>query len=279
MGPVVNYYSPQRISLSEKPPFALKAEPKYKSDKPLYGVIQLGTGPENRIVLVLDEVKGETPRIYVDRNNDKDLTNDGDGQWTNARGQILQLSNVQIEVPYETGHVPYSFDFYRFTERLRDVVLYYRNSGREGEIVSEGKHYKVMVLDENADGRFDDLKNDTIIIDLNQDGKLEGNSDSAEWDKLSEPFNINGKVWEAVSVSPDGLKLTLARSSAKVAMKAYLDPGYPAPIFQGLGNRQKAYRSQKSGPRNAVRPLGLLGVVVWALPRRIPGVAAGSCPV
>jgi thiol-disulfide isomerase/thioredoxin len=96
-----------------------------------------------------------------------------------------------------------------------------------------------MALDENADGRFDDLKNDTIIIDLNQDGKLEGSSDSAEWYQLSRPFNVNGKVWEAVSMSPDGRKLTLRPSAAKVALKAYLNPGCPAPSFTGKGVDEK----------------------------------------
>ena len=69
----------------------------------------------------------------------------------------LFLNNVTIDVPYPSGKVPYNFNFYRFTTRIREFVYFYRNSGREGEVVLDGKHYRVLVLDDNADGRFDDL--------------------------------------------------------------------------------------------------------------------------
>jgi hypothetical protein len=110
-------------------------------------------------------------------------------------------------------------------------VLYYRDAGREGQITSDGKPYSIAILDENEDGRFDDLAEGTLIIDLNQDGKLVGDSDSAEHHKLDQPFNIHGKVWEVASLSPDGTSLSLRPSEAKVEMQAYLEPGYPAPKF------------------------------------------------
>jgi thiol-disulfide isomerase/thioredoxin len=138
---------------------------------------------------------------------------------------------VKIDVPYATGVVPYTFQFYRFKGRLREFVLYYRDAGREGEITSDGKPYKVAVLDENADGRFDDLSDGTLIIDLNRDGTLVGESDSAEHHKLNEPFSIHGKVWQVASLSPDGTSIGLRPSDAQVEMKAYLDVGYPAPPF------------------------------------------------
>lgn len=232
MGPLVNYYRPLRIQLDSEPKEELVAEPDYASEKPLYGTMQLGAGSDTLVTLVVDEAEGETPRIYIDRNNDEDLTNDGAGEWSRS-GPTLGLSGVAIDVEYESGTVPYTFEFYRFTTRLRDSLLYYRNSGREGEITSEDERYKVVVLDENADGRFDDLDNGTLIIDLNQDGTLVGRSDSAEYYKLDEPFNIHGRVWEVASLSPDGTELQLRPSDASVEMKPYLTPGYPAPAFTG----------------------------------------------
>ena len=59
--------------------------------------------------------------------------------------------------------------------------------------------------------------------------------DSAEYFPLSEPFNVHGKVWEVVSVSPDGLSITMRPSNADVPIKPYLNPGYPAPNFTGEG--------------------------------------------
>jgi thiol-disulfide isomerase/thioredoxin len=235
MGSSVNYSRPMQIKLSANRPDGIRAEPKYLSETPLYGTVQLGEGPNNRIIVVIDAAEGKTPRIYVDRNNDKDLTNDGSGEWTSASGSVQHLSNVVIDVPYATGPVPYMFDFYRFTSPARDYILYYRNGWREGEVVSGGKRYKVAVLDDNSDGRFDDLANGAILIDLNQDGKLEGQSDSAEQHKLNEPFNIQGKVWEVASLSPDGTMLALRRSQKWVEMKLYLNVGCTAPTFAGKG--------------------------------------------
>ncbi len=235
MGSLVQYYGPQRLVVSEKRPEGLKAEPKYKSPKPLYGQLVLGDGPDNHVTVVLDEPENETPRIYVDRNHDQDLTNDGDGQWTDVNDAMMSLSHVAIDAPYKTGTVPYTLEFYRFKGRLHEFVLYYRNACREGEINSDGKAYKIAVLNENADGRFDNLENGTLLIDLNRDGKLEGRPDSAEFHKLSEPFNIHGRVWEVASMTPDGLKMVLRPSKAKVEMKAYLDPGCPAPPFAATG--------------------------------------------
>jgi len=142
MASLVNYYKPLQVSLSEKAEEQLVKEPQYASPKPLYGTLQLGEGPDNRITLVVDEPEGQKPRIYIDRNNDQDLTNDGSGEWTNDAGPTLTLSELVIDVPYGTAKVPYTFQFYRFKDRLRKSVLYYRDGGREGEITSEGKPYK-----------------------------------------------------------------------------------------------------------------------------------------
>lgn len=234
MGSIVNYYRPMRIALSDKPAKKFVKEPEYLSNNRLYGTMQVGDGPDNQVAVVVDETD-QKQRIYIDRNGDLDLTNDGPGEWSRSNPAVLGPMEVVIEVPYKGGKIPYTFQFYRFRTRLKDAVLYYRDAGREGEIPSGGKQYKVLVLDENADGRFDDLVGGSILIDLNQDGKLVGTPDSAEFHELGQPFNIHGKVWEVASLSPDGTEMILRPSEAKVEMRAYLDPGCPAPAFAGKG--------------------------------------------
>lgn len=235
MRSLVSYYRPMRIALSEKVPEGLKAEPKYLSKKPLYGTITLGAGAHNQFTVVVDEAEGEKPKIYIDRNHDGDLTNDGSGEWGESSIMISTLPDVSIDVPYESGPVPYTFNFYRIKNPSREAVLYYRNACRTGEVELAGNKYKIAVLDDNSDGRFDDLENGALLIDLDQDGKLEGETDSAEYYKLNEPFNIEGKVWEAASMSPDGLRITLRQSKVDVAVKPYLKPGRPAPMFTAKG--------------------------------------------
>ena len=233
MGSLVNYYRPARIVLSATAEEELQREPQYESENPQYGAMHLGDAADRLVTLVIDEAEGKSPRIFVDRNNDEDLTNDGPGEWSQTTGSSMRLSNVVIDVEYMDRSIPYTFEFYRFKDRLQECVLCYRNAGRTGHIDSDGESYSIAVLDENGDGRFDDLDNGTLFIDLNQDGKLVGRSDSAEYHKLNEPFNIHAKVWEVASLSPDGTVLNLRVSNASVAMKRYLDPGLPAPAFAG----------------------------------------------
>ena len=233
MGSLVNYYRPTRIVLSATAEEELPHEPQYESENPQYGAMRLGDAADRLVTVVVDEAEGKSPRIFVDRNNDEDLTNDGTGEWSQTTGSSMRLSSVVIDVEYMDKSIPYTFEFYRFKDRLQECVLCYRNAGRTGHIDSDGESYSIAVLDENGDGRFDDLDNGTLFIDLNRDGKLVGRSDSAEYHKLNEPFNIHGKVWEVASVSPDGTILNLRASNASVAMKRYLDPGFPAPAFAG----------------------------------------------
>jgi thiol-disulfide isomerase/thioredoxin len=231
----VGYYRPNPVTLSETPPVKPKAEPKYRSKEPLYGVLQLGSGENNRFLVAIDEPVSGEPKIYIDRKGDGDLTAAGSGNWDDATGPNLFLRNVMIDVPYPSGKVSYKFNFYRFKTRLRDRLFFYRDSGREGEVVLDGKRYRVLVLDDNADARFDDLQNGALFIDLNQDDILEETTDSAEFFQLNQPFNVHGKVWEVASMSADGLHITLRPSKANVPIKLYLTPGNPAPLFTGIG--------------------------------------------
>jgi thiol-disulfide isomerase/thioredoxin len=240
MGSMVSYYRPMRIMLSDQPKEALRREPTYSTKNPLYGAMDLGDGADRFVTVVVDEPEGGPARIYIDRNNDEDLTNDGDGAWTSSSASNLRLSNVKIDIDYSTGPMPYTFSLYRFTTRLRDQVLYYRDSARQGEMESGGQTYKIAIMDDNADGRFDDLDNGTLLVDLNQDGTLVGRSDSPEQLKLTEPFNVHGTVWSIDRISPDGSQVTLKPSTTRVAMQTYLEPGYPAPTFSAQDLEGKA---------------------------------------
>lgn len=102
---------------------------------------------------------------------------------------------------------------------------------RFGTIRSQSVDYKVEVLDSNRDGRFDDLGQGGLVIDLNSDGDLADEADSAEYHPLDAPFNIDGKVWQVAAVTREGTALTLRSSTAKVAMHWAPEPGFRAPSF------------------------------------------------
>ena len=216
---LLNSERPILIALTDKRPAGLKAEPTYISSKPLYGILPLGSVPDNYTILAVDEPPNGHTRIFIDRNNDKDLTNDGDP--LRQTGSSGSWDNVEINVPYNTGMIPYTLNFYRVQGKL----YCYRNSGRIGEVELDGRRYKIALLEDNATGCFDDLRNDTLIIDLNQDGILDGRYNSTETYKVSEPINIHGKVWKIASVTPDGLQATFRPSTA------YVEPNPAAPAL------------------------------------------------
>jgi beta-lactamase regulating signal transducer with metallopeptidase domain/peroxiredoxin len=226
------------LALSDKPLKNLKTEPKYHSRKPLYGELPLGLGPNHQIAVAVDEAKGETPRIFIDRNRDRDLTNDGPGEWASVSGNSLnyaaELPNVAIDVPYPAGNRPYHVSFFRWRDRP-GFVAYRSHSCRQGVVKLDGREYKIALQDENFDGRFDDRQNDALIIDVNQDGRLESEHDSAEFFKLSEPFNVRERGWEVAVAVPDGLEITLRPSAAHVPVKPYLQPGTQSPEFVAPG--------------------------------------------
>jgi S1-C subfamily serine protease/thiol-disulfide isomerase/thioredoxin len=231
--PPVGYYRPARIDLTEDAPIKPKAEPTYRS-KPLYGVLRLGETANSSFLVAIDEPTDGEPKIYIDRDGTGDLTR-GPGDWQrNNRGSFF-IGQVAIDVPYTTGKIPYKFSFYRMKARQPNALFYYRSSGRQGQVTLDGRSYRVLVMDDNADGRFDDLSHGSLIIDLNQDNKLDATMDSAEYFRLDEPFNVHGNVWEVASLSPDGLRIALRRSKASVPIKSYIDVGYQAPDFSAQG--------------------------------------------
>jgi len=161
----VSFYSPQSLTLTNEPPFPLKAEPEYRSKNPRYASLVLGDGPSGQVCVAFDEPVGDYWRIFVDLNGDGDLTNDGDGAWSSVDGETLKLSNVQINVAYSTGRSSYALQLYRLPDRQPDQIVYHRDCAREGSIRIDGTDCRILVLDNNSDGRFDDLENSQLFID------------------------------------------------------------------------------------------------------------------
>jgi S1-C subfamily serine protease/thiol-disulfide isomerase/thioredoxin len=228
----MGYYRPVQVKLGEKPPLPPGDEPQYAAKNPLYGVLRLGSAPENRHLVALDEPDGGKPQIYIDDQGDGDLKSAGPRDWNRIVGGNFSLNNITIDVRYPTRTIPSKYNVFRKKERQPDLLFYYRASSREGAAILDGLTYKVLVQDDNSDGRYDDLQNGSLIIDLNRDGNLEGEPDSAESFRLSEPFNVGGKVWKVASMSADGLSIVLQRSDKRVPAKPYLTPGNPAPAFK-----------------------------------------------
>ncbi|MEN6556559.1 MAG: M56 family metallopeptidase [Thermoguttaceae bacterium] len=233
--PAADYYV-GFIPLKPTAPSSLKGIPKCRAQQPLFGQLPLGVGPDNKFVVLVDETKDGT-RIYVDQNRNHDLRDDsfheGADKWT-------------LDAPYPKGSVPCSIDLFRWSERP-DFLVYRLETCREGVVRLAGRSYRVVVQDDGFLGRFDDLSNDLLLIDVNQDDEFEANryvtkdDSSAEVFRADKPFNIGGKIWEVSSISPDGLEIAIRPSTAKVEEKRSLSAGSRAPDFTATDLDGKAF--------------------------------------
>ena len=114
----VGYYVPMRAAMTDTPVETLVAEPAYVGT-PMYGALTVGNGEDSTFVFAidswLDENNALQALIYVDADNDEDLTNNGDGAWDQPSDRVL-MTSVTLQVSYDgvPGTVEYPMNVYHF---------------------------------------------------------------------------------------------------------------------------------------------------------------------
>lgn len=239
-------YFPVQIKLSDEKPKQVTNEPTYRT-KPKYGIIHLGNGPKSDFVFALDEPKDADAKIYIDKNRNGDLTDDGDGAWNAKRtkGRVMYgVMDVTLRASYgtathETSSSDYTLGIYRFPD-LASLITY-RETSRTGRVTIDGKGHHALLVENDADGIFSKTVDPAgkpgttrplwLLVDVNDDGK------PATVDARA-PFKLAGKAYEA-RISPDGFNVSLIPTTKAVvdlAPKAaptppLLKPGTVAPKF------------------------------------------------
>lgn len=247
----VGYYRPASLVLAPACNERLTAEPEYVG-APQYGRLRLGNGLDTSLTVVIDEkINKEKPeesvyRVYIDANNDEDLTNDGDGAWGVNRGTVM-MSPVTLSVDYTKGGrfaaKPYPLQMYRFTDRFPDRVFYYRTGAMRGTVDLGGLRCAIALIDEDSDGLYNDFGPElSVLIDRNGDGRLETDMGGAEHYGALDAFNVQGVTYRLDSVSPCGGSVQLTARCAAVAPRAYLNPGCEAPDFETTDARGRTFR-------------------------------------
>lgn len=257
-GSKVNFgYYPISIKLSPTKPESIKKEPAYKGT-PLYGTFMIGNGPKSTFVVVIDKVTGGDYKIYVDKNRNGDLSDDGDGAWKskNDRNNMVIYAGNSYTVraswgtaTKETSFGDYGIGFYLFAGR--DALYMKREGARVGTIVVDGKPHKVVLTENDGDGLFSKTveTNDKgepvgkvttrpvwLLVDLKDDGTFTSDGKHPVLVDARGPFSLDGATYEA-TVSADGSRLQIKPSTKAVAEftpkpKPLLAAGAPAPNFQ-----------------------------------------------
>jgi thiol-disulfide isomerase/thioredoxin len=253
-------FTPASVELVEEKPAFVTKEPVY-SGKPKYGAFQIGNGPRSITYFAIDEVKGTTGKIYIDLNQNGDLTDDGPGAWGKATeydGILNYMSTVALHASWgspvkETESGSYSLMIYKRQGDMR--VGYVKVSARSGILTLGGKSYPVLLTENTSDGIFTvPVKGDRtrrpvdLLIDLDGDGTFKGTRQIKdgktyflpEQFPLAEPFRLNDQWWIG-RPSLSGAELTLVPTVAPGAQvaeaqepqeeKVLLAAGVPAPDF------------------------------------------------
>ena len=257
-------FMPKMVQFVEERPSAIIKEPAYKG-KPLYGAFQVGNGPKSITYFAVDEAPNERGHIYIDVNQNGDLTDDGPGNWDHAE-EHDGILNYDIAV---TIHASWGSPL-KETESGSYTLFAYKRHGdsrmgctrftaRSGKVVIGSKTYPILLAENSSDGIFTVAKATdrtrgpvTIYIDLDGDGLFKGFTTEVDKKKVyqpetfnaAEPFQVAGTWWDAVpSISGD--RLTLNPTSApgvstkqaprKVTESKLLKAGTLAPDFAAIG--------------------------------------------
>ncbi len=248
-------YMPVALVLSGDKPSQVKKEPAYRAT-PKYGIIHVGNGPANAYVVAVDEPADGDWKIYIDKNRNGDLTDDGDGSWgkkadANGRTQYGVL-DVALRASYgtggqETSSSDYVIGIYRFSGTPSPFM--FRESARLGSVVIEGKPHKAILAENDADGVFDkpvskveDARKTRPVwmkIDLADDGKF-----ASGLLDIRAPFKLGDETYEAV-LSDDGASVNLA-ATTKPALELTPKPA-PRPELLKSGSAAPDFTAEKWG--------------------------------
>ena len=251
-------YRPQKAATTAIKPASIRRAPAGIS-KAEYGEIKMGPASSSlSYPFIVDQADSATPRLFVDSNANGDLTDDPPATWkleTHKRQDGSEESSssgsFRLELPREGARLNAQIHAYRFDRkapnRPHDVLLYYSDFARTGNVTLGGKSIPAMLADDNCKGDFSDASS-SFRLDLNRDGRFNLPSEIFH---VKDAFNIGGTTYELSGLTPGGSSFQIVRSSKAVAESKpapLIKVGKPAPAFEATtisGDKVSLYGSFK----------------------------------
>jgi len=161
---------PSSIKLSNDPEELLICEPNYRANTIYYGYFLLGNAEDNKYTFALDKTPDDRAILYVDKNNNEDLTDDGE-PYKN-KGYWLFASDIELEVKV-FSHTEECITrliniwFWIKDDQGKLQAKYRSNCYYKGYVMS---HLAIAYEHENPDAMIQDQG---LWIDLNKDYMLD----------------------------------------------------------------------------------------------------------
>jgi hypothetical protein len=167
------------ILLADKRPASIVKEPAYQGQQQKYGVLTLGARENNVYAFALDLFPGRTPLLYVDRNQNGNLADDGVPLTNQGSGFFATTLSLPLARLVPHGRLAGTYNAWVFTNEAlwkQGLLTYYSRTQLKGTVTLAGQTYTVYI----ADGRDNDadFTNDAIHIDLDGNGSIDAQTES-----------------------------------------------------------------------------------------------------
>lgn len=165
----LGYSSPRKLEIETTVPRFLIEIPKFNDPQPLFFRLLLGETKGIPYYGALDRSK-DAPHhdlLYLDRDRDLDLTNDGPPIKANVRGlvtseaMLVEFLDLQLKLPYVVEgkelEETYACVIFYVAEKKDEppaALLVERDGWREGKVSVEGEDYSLVLIDDDSDGQF-----------------------------------------------------------------------------------------------------------------------------
>ncbi len=200
----------------------------------------------DRIITAMIIIKDDGDLIYLDRNNDEDLTNDGEPIFFPLDENDLRIFKPAAENPdYKNGALfqrkpkspsgrpglrsklyntfvddegnvlpiqvqMWSKYFTDFEGKVRTFYYYASLELSRGIAEISGREYQIALHDANFNGRFNDSK-DRLIVDIDGDG-INRRRGLHERFKLTDVFQVGSKNYKLSQIDPQGRSLHIVEA-------------------------------------------------------------------
>lgn len=164
----LGYSSPRKLEIEATAPRFIMEMPKLTDPAPLFFRLSLGETKGIPYYGALDREEGKPYNLlYLDRNRDLDLTNDGPPVRANIRGlttteaKLVEFLDLRLELPYlvdgkEVAET-YACVLFFLSEKPEEApraLLVERDGWREGVISLGGEDFAIALVDDDSDGQF-----------------------------------------------------------------------------------------------------------------------------
>jgi hypothetical protein len=164
--------------LVDKPPKDILKEPKYRGKRQKYGRLVLGTHDKKNYFFVLDLLKGPHPVLYIDKNGNRDLTDDGPPLKNRGTGIFATTISIPIKQLIKEFDSSKDFHIWFYTNKAlwpKGITRHYSRTQMKGRVTVNGKPYLAYIAEREANDA--DFTNDGIYLDLNGNGKIEAGNE------------------------------------------------------------------------------------------------------